>query len=65
MSQSRYERKALNRVESRDRSCIGCCRTRSDENTIVIGPWMMKAGEDAVVGRRLREGCRERCAEMA
>ena len=33
----------------------GAAGLRSDENTIVIGPWMMKAGEDAVVGRRLRD----------
>jgi L-seryl-tRNA(Ser) seleniumtransferase len=25
----------------------------SDANTIVIGPWMMKPGEDAIVGQRL------------
>ncbi len=27
----------------------------SDANTIVIGPWMMNPGEDAIVGRRLHE----------
>ncbi len=27
----------------------------SDENTIVIGVWMLEPGEDAVVGQRLRE----------
>ncbi len=27
----------------------------SDANTIVVGLWMMNPGEDAIVGRRLRE----------
>ncbi len=27
----------------------------SDENTIVVGVWMLEPGEDAIVGRRLRE----------
>jgi L-seryl-tRNA(Ser) seleniumtransferase len=31
----------------------GAAGLHSDENTIVIGPWMMKPGEDAVVGQRL------------
>ena len=33
----------------------GAAGLHSDENTIVVGPWMMKPGEDLVVGRRLRE----------
>lgn len=33
----------------------GAAGLHSDENTIVVGPWMMKAGEDVVVGQRLRE----------
>jgi len=33
----------------------GAAGLHSDENTIVVGPWMMKAGDDVVVGRRLRE----------
>ena len=33
----------------------GAAGLHSDEHTIVIGPWMMKPGEDLVVGRRLRE----------
>jgi L-seryl-tRNA(Ser) seleniumtransferase len=33
----------------------GAAGLQSDENTIVIGPWMMKPGDDVVVGRRLRE----------
>ncbi len=33
----------------------GAAGLHSDENTIVIGPWMMKPGDDVVVGRRLRE----------
>ncbi len=32
----------------------GAAGLRSDENTIVVGPWMMKPGDDAIVGRRLR-----------
>ena len=27
----------------------------SDENTIVVGVWMLKPGEDTIVGRRLHE----------
>jgi len=27
----------------------------SDENTIVVGVWMLEPGEDLIVGRRLRE----------
>ena len=27
----------------------------SDENTIVVGVWMLQPGEDSIVGRRLRE----------
>ena len=33
----------------------GAAGLHSDERTIVIGPWMMKPGDDVVVGRRLRE----------
>jgi L-seryl-tRNA(Ser) seleniumtransferase len=33
----------------------GAAGLHSDEHTIVVGPWMMRPGEDAVVGRRLRE----------
>lgn len=33
----------------------GAAGLHSDERTIVIGPWMMKPGDDLVVGRRLRE----------
>ena len=33
----------------------GAAGLHSDENTIVVGPWMMKPGDDVVVGRRLRE----------
>ncbi|MEP6691946.1 MAG: aminotransferase class V-fold PLP-dependent enzyme [Gemmatimonadaceae bacterium] len=33
----------------------GAAGLHSDENTIVVGPWMMKPGEDAIVGRRLRD----------
>lgn len=33
----------------------GAAGLHSDENTIVIGPWMMKAGDDVIVGRRLRQ----------
>jgi L-seryl-tRNA(Ser) seleniumtransferase len=33
----------------------GAAGLHSDENTIVIGPWMMKPGEDAIVGKRLKE----------
>jgi L-seryl-tRNA(Ser) seleniumtransferase len=33
----------------------GAAGLRSDENTVVLCAWMMKPGEDAVVGRRLRE----------
>ena len=32
----------------------GAAGLHSDENTIVVGPWMMKPGDDAIVGRRLR-----------
>ena len=27
----------------------------SDENTVVVGVWMLEPGEDAIVGRRLHE----------
>jgi hypothetical protein len=27
----------------------------SDQNTIVVGVWMLQPGEDAIVARRLRE----------
>jgi len=27
----------------------------SDENTIIVGVWMLEPGEDLIVGRRLRE----------
>ena len=33
----------------------GAAGLHSDENTIVVGVWMLQPGEDAVVGRRLRE----------
>lgn len=33
----------------------GAAGLHSDEKTIVVGPWMMKPGDDVVVGRRLRE----------
>ena len=33
----------------------GASGLHSDANTIVIGPWMMQPGEDAIVGRRLHE----------
>ncbi|MFN8573899.1 MAG: aminotransferase class V-fold PLP-dependent enzyme [Gemmatimonadaceae bacterium] len=33
----------------------GAAGLHSDERTIVIGPWMMKPGDDVIVGRRLRE----------
>jgi len=33
----------------------GAAGLHSDENTIVVGPWMMSPGDDLVVGRRLRE----------
>jgi L-seryl-tRNA(Ser) seleniumtransferase len=33
----------------------GAAGLPSDEHTIVIGPWMMRPGDDAIVGRRLRE----------
>ena len=33
----------------------GASGLHSDANTIVIGPWMMQHGEDAIVGRRLHE----------
>ncbi|HWZ59625.1 MAG TPA: hypothetical protein VNW46_11680 [Gemmatimonadaceae bacterium] len=33
----------------------GAAGLHSDEHTIVVGPWMMRPGEDAIVGRRLRE----------
>lgn len=33
----------------------GAAGLHSDENTIVVGPWMMNPGEDVVVGRRLRD----------
>jgi len=33
----------------------GSAGLHSDENTIVVGVWMLEPGEDAIVGRRLRE----------
>jgi L-seryl-tRNA(Ser) seleniumtransferase len=33
----------------------GAAGLHTDENTIVVGPWMMNPGEDTIVGRRLRE----------
>lgn len=33
----------------------GAAGLHSDEHTIVVGPWMMQPGDDAIVGRRLRE----------
>jgi L-seryl-tRNA(Ser) seleniumtransferase len=33
----------------------GAAGLHSDEHTVVIGPWMMHPGEDAIVGRRVRE----------
>jgi L-seryl-tRNA(Ser) seleniumtransferase len=33
----------------------GAAGLHSDEHTIVVGPWMMRPGEDLIVGRRLRE----------
>jgi L-seryl-tRNA(Ser) seleniumtransferase len=33
----------------------GAAGLHSDDRTIVIGPWMMKPGDDLVVARRLRE----------
>ena len=33
----------------------GAAGLHSDEHTIVVGPWMMRPGEDAIVGHRLRE----------
>jgi L-seryl-tRNA(Ser) seleniumtransferase len=42
----------LNPATGHDRGAAGLT---SDANTIVIGPWMMNPGDDAIVGRRLRE----------
>jgi len=42
----------LNPATGHDRGAAGLI---SDANTIVIGPWMMNPGEDAIVGRRLHE----------
>jgi L-seryl-tRNA(Ser) seleniumtransferase len=42
----------LNPATGHERGAAGLV---SDENTIVIGPWMMNPGEDVIVGRRLRE----------
>jgi L-seryl-tRNA(Ser) seleniumtransferase len=42
----------LNPGTGHDRGAAGLI---SDANTIVIGPWMMNPGEDAIVGRRLHE----------
>jgi L-seryl-tRNA(Ser) seleniumtransferase len=42
----------LNPATGHERGAAGLV---SDEHTIVIGPWMMNPGEDAIVGRRLRE----------
>lgn len=33
----------------------GSAGLHSDENTIVVGVWMLEPGEDVIVGRRLRE----------
>jgi L-seryl-tRNA(Ser) seleniumtransferase len=33
----------------------GAAGLHSDEHTIVVGPWMMRAGDDVIVGRKLRE----------
>jgi L-seryl-tRNA(Ser) seleniumtransferase len=33
----------------------GAAGLHSDENTIVVGPWMMLPGEDVIVGKRLKE----------
>ncbi len=42
----------LNPATGHERGAAGLV---SDANTIVIGPWMMNPGEDAIVGRRLHE----------
>jgi L-seryl-tRNA(Ser) seleniumtransferase len=42
----------LNPATGHERGAAGLV---SDENTIVVGLWMMNPGEDAIVGRRLRE----------
>jgi L-seryl-tRNA(Ser) seleniumtransferase len=42
----------LNPATGHDRGAGGLI---SDANTIVIGPWMMNPGEDAIVARRLHE----------
>lgn len=42
----------LNPATGHERGAAGLV---SDENTIVVGPWMMNPGEDVIVGRRLRE----------
>jgi L-seryl-tRNA(Ser) seleniumtransferase len=34
---------------------LGAAGLHSDEHTIVVGPWMMRPGEDVIVGRRLHE----------
>jgi L-seryl-tRNA(Ser) seleniumtransferase len=33
----------------------GAAGLHSDENTIVVGVWMLEPGEEVIVGRRLRE----------
>jgi L-seryl-tRNA(Ser) seleniumtransferase len=33
----------------------GSSGLHSDENTIVVGVWMLQPGEDMIVARRLRE----------
>jgi L-seryl-tRNA(Ser) seleniumtransferase len=33
----------------------GAAGLHSDEHTIVVGPWMMRPGEDIIVGRRLHD----------
>jgi hypothetical protein len=33
----------------------GAAGLHSDERTIVVGPWMMRAGDEVIVGRKLRE----------
>jgi L-seryl-tRNA(Ser) seleniumtransferase len=33
----------------------GAAGLHSDENTIVVGVWMLQPGEDQIVGRRLKE----------
>jgi L-seryl-tRNA(Ser) seleniumtransferase len=42
----------VNPATGHDRGAAGLV---SDANTIVIGPWMMNPGEDAIVGKRLHQ----------